>query len=232
MTYFHMASWQPLGFAAFYLLAAVFVLGFFVAFRKKRGWRLIPGLLCLLLLLAFAATLLPGLLQRPGLRADSAEVVCAGWSRPLAWMDVVEVTGERAQRGAWYEDRILLKVEDRPLAAVAGSALDEGPWRWIYFLAFAGGKDIEVQPGATLACNLQSLELPQMNKEDPGLVGLFQALASANREDFSNDIDRLGLEWCEISGNFTAACVSDAAVTHEFCMTEVDYEACRLSLLR
>lgn len=140
------------GYASLYLVGLLFSLGLLMPFRQGRRpqpWARYPFWLFVLLL---GLTLLPAVTGRPGLAMTGEAVACAGWDGAVAWADVEAVT--------LVEDsaRIELTLAPAPLRPVALARLDEGFWRWPYWLDGRDGRS--AAPGATLACATDGLVLP------------------------------------------------------------------------
>ena len=162
------------GYASLYVVGLLLCLGLLVPFRQGRRpqpWARYPFWLFVMLL---AVTLLPAASGRPGLAMTGEAVACAGWDGAVAWADVEAVTV--TQEGA----RIELALTPAPLRPVGLARLDEGSWRWPYWL---DGRDgLSAAPGATLACPVDSLALPA-GLNGAGLGRAMTLLVALNRAD-------------------------------------------------
>jgi len=162
------------GYASLYLVGLLFSLGLLMPFRQGRRpqpWARYPFWLFVLLL---GLTLLPAVSGRPGLAMTGEAVACAGWDGAVAWADVEAVS--------LVEDsaRIELRLTPAPLRPVALARLDEGFWRWPYWLDGRDGRS--VAPGATLACATDGLVLPA-GLDGAGLARAMALLVALKRAD-------------------------------------------------
>jgi hypothetical protein len=210
------------GYASLYVVGLLLCLGLLVPFRqgrRPRPWARYPFWLFVMLL---AVTLLPSVSGRPGLAMTGEAVACAGWDGAVAWADVEAVTV--TQEGA----RIELTLTPAPLRPVALARLDEGSWRWPYWL---DGRDgLSVAPGAMLACPTEGLALPA-GLDGAALGRTMTMLAELNRAA-PPGASPAGLAWCETAGQLTERCLADAAAAEAACRAEADYAACRAERLR
>jgi hypothetical protein len=160
------------GYASLYLLGLLFSLGLLMPFRQGRRpqpWARYPFWLFVLLL---GLTLLPAVSGRPGLAMTREAVACAGWDGAVAWADVEAVT--LVQDGA----RIELTLTPEPLRPAGLARLDEGVWRWPYWLDGRDGRG--VAPGAALTCPGDGLLLPA-GLDGAGLARAMTLLVALNR---------------------------------------------------
>ncbi len=207
---------QP-GYGAFYLIGLLLSLGLLVPIRPGRPslpWARYPFWLFAALL---GFTFLPMLIGRPGLAMTDEGVTCAGWDGAVAWSDIESVALDEE------EDRIRLLLAPTTLRALTLQPLDQGFWRWPYWLDGREGRQIAA--AATAICRPSNLDLPP-GLDAKGLAEVMAGLAAAARAAPQGQVPD-ALAWCLTSGEVTPRCLAKAPEADAHCREAADYAACR-----
>lgn len=221
-------DWGPLTTLLFGIGGALIAIGALLLWVRPR-WALPPMALGLLPIGLSIAGQVPAMAGRPALTVTTSHIACTPWSRAVAWADVADVLTESQKMRRGWKDvgfELVLKPALSTPDPAAPPIPDSGPWLFLTRFSrtpiVAIGTAPEPSPGGHLYC--QTLDVAA----EPGVLKrLAQELmwASAWAPE-----PRVGLAWCETSGNLTWPCVSNAERWHRYCTDRGgDYDACRRS---